>query len=1170
MSEIEFFYPDWIHAVWGVGALAILLVWIEVRRTRNGARFVSDSMQISLARTSSLAARIFSHLFLILAMSCFVLALMRPQLGYVEKKVPHLGAQVMVCLDVSKSMLAEDATPNRLERAKSELEVLLNYLKDDQVGLVAFAGSANVLCPLTTDFGYLKMLLREVTTTSVGRGGTLLENPIRKALSGFSDTNDMSKVVILLTDGEDNGSKPLDAARLAAERGIKIITIGMGLETGTRIEMTDPQTGLKSYVRDSSGRDVVSKLDSDMLKKIASATGGAFVPARVGSLDVESIHRDLIQPLTRANGETSHTIKNEVYQWPLVAGLLMMTLSILASNPLAFSNKSFGEWLLSHSKAHLIPFVVLVSLGSNAMAQQTKQPFAPANGQSQKSLEPSENGLGGEFSSRGGQEIIPDDPIECYNLSVDLLQTNTSFAEELLEEARKKAGDNANLRFCSAFNLGWVNVNQANEHLEENPEEALKQLQAAADWFRESIRLRPRYLEARENLEIVLRRIAELNDSLNQADPLSFEKQLDQFIERQSTLVDSNRELLQRTLQIKASGARSQLEFDADLQRTYRLASVDQRLVHSDLSESIRRGSQLVEQFKKEQKGNPSSEADPQKQLRMSQLAAALVYADRAAQKLGQARSQLRLKRADRASLRASSGLDELKRARDQLRDPAEILRQIIADSQLLYQQTRALAQGKNSLAAFLGTQIELPAWLNVEYLSQFQATQLERTDELYQVLDRLSLSYPAKDTQEEPRNAQETLRAQTIEGATDSLKWALSNFRRSAAKLNDGKARQAMPEQSQAIENLKNAYEMFADLKGLLELAYGEQVQLNQDFGAARNLSGDVLQTILNQLDGRVEKNTLRISRIVNAIQSQIDELTAKQSGSAKDPTNPGEPADDQELQKLTAARELAEQTRLNSQKLKSLIRPVEDKPMASIEWDAVSQQGLVVEKQLEELRRMFFSIVEHLRETAGRQDHLNGDTDKDLQFVERQQQKTETQDPKESSPQNADVKRSRSVAKKLAPLTSRQRELANVTQQIGIELTRMADQIASQIQPGTPQEKSNQEMLQSYSDAAKLVLEGQELMDEATAEMEVEDTNGETIRIRQQGSLEKLVEALRLLNPPDQQNQDKDEQQEQNQAEKRDNPNQSIFQQMRDKEAERRKNRNRGKYQERVEKDW
>ena len=136
MSEIEFLYPDWIHAIWGAGALAILLVWIEIRRTRNGSRFVSDSMQSRLARTTSLSSRILSHLFLILAMICFGLALMRPQLGYVEKKVPHLGAQVMVCLDVSKSMLAEDATPNRLERAKSELEVLLNYLKDDQVGIV--------------------------------------------------------------------------------------------------------------------------------------------------------------------------------------------------------------------------------------------------------------------------------------------------------------------------------------------------------------------------------------------------------------------------------------------------------------------------------------------------------------------------------------------------------------------------------------------------------------------------------------------------------------------------------------------------------------------------------------------------------------------------------------------------------------------------------------------------------------------------------------------------------------------------------------------------------------------------------------------------------------------------------------------------------------------------
>ena len=164
MNDFRFANPEWSSALWGVLALGIALFWLESRRGDALARLISPLMQSRLVSKTSMLRRYSSIVLIILATTCFVVALMRPQHGLTFIKSSRVGAQIMFCVDVSKSMLAEDVAPNRLDRAKADIVDLLSFLDGDQVGLIGFAGRATVLCPMTPDYGFFKLILQNAGT----------------------------------------------------------------------------------------------------------------------------------------------------------------------------------------------------------------------------------------------------------------------------------------------------------------------------------------------------------------------------------------------------------------------------------------------------------------------------------------------------------------------------------------------------------------------------------------------------------------------------------------------------------------------------------------------------------------------------------------------------------------------------------------------------------------------------------------------------------------------------------------------------------------------------------------------------------------------------------------------------------------------------------------------
>ena len=203
----------------------------------------------------------------------FVIGLARPQIGAKLSEHEAKGAEIMICLDVSNSMLAEDYSPNRLERAKLAISRIVDRLQDDRIGLIVFAGSSFVQLPITTDYVSAKMFLNSIDTGSVPVQGTAIGDAVLTAARSFSSQSEKSRAIIVITDGENHEDDPVDAVRQVADMGIKVYTIGVGSLRGQPI----PKDG--ELMKDSEGNIVVSRLDEGTLQQMADAGGGAYVHA---------------------------------------------------------------------------------------------------------------------------------------------------------------------------------------------------------------------------------------------------------------------------------------------------------------------------------------------------------------------------------------------------------------------------------------------------------------------------------------------------------------------------------------------------------------------------------------------------------------------------------------------------------------------------------------------------------------------------------------------------------------------------------------------------------------------------------------------------------------------------------------------------------------------------
>ena len=260
-------------------------------------------------------------------------AIARPQKGYEWREVKRKGIDILFAVDTSRSMLAEDLTPNRLERARLGIIDFVSRLEGDRVGLIPFAGSAFALCPLTLDYEAFRESLNALDTDLIPRQGTDLASAIKEAERLFDENGNNHRVLVLLTDGEDLQGDVIDAAKAAAKKGMAIYTVGVGSPEGATIPI-QMRNGRTDFVRDESGKVVKTTLDESTLKKIAEETNALYVPLGRGAEGLNTIYQEKLRLVPKTErDQRMERIPLERFEWPLGAAIVLLAVGIFHRGP---------------------------------------------------------------------------------------------------------------------------------------------------------------------------------------------------------------------------------------------------------------------------------------------------------------------------------------------------------------------------------------------------------------------------------------------------------------------------------------------------------------------------------------------------------------------------------------------------------------------------------------------------------------------------------------------------------------------------------------------------------------------------------------------------------------------------------------------------------------------
>lgn len=324
----RFGHPEYFWFLLGIPlflGLYIAYKWLAKRRLK---AFGSPELVHQLMPEYSASRASWKFLLILLAYLFLVIAITDPQYGSKVEKVKRQGVELVIALDVSNSMLAEDIQPNRLSRAKRAISKLVDRLKNDRIGLLVFAGDAYVQVPVTNDFAATKMFLSAINTDIVPVQGTSIGAAIDLAIKSFSTESDLEKAIIIITDGEDHEANAITMAEAAKEQGIAVHTLGMGSPEGAPIPIRK-SNGQPVFQKDEQGKVVVSKLNQKMLQEIAAAGGGEYVLANNTTIGLNTLF-DYINQMEKKEIESRiYTDYNHQYQYPLALSILLIVIELL-------------------------------------------------------------------------------------------------------------------------------------------------------------------------------------------------------------------------------------------------------------------------------------------------------------------------------------------------------------------------------------------------------------------------------------------------------------------------------------------------------------------------------------------------------------------------------------------------------------------------------------------------------------------------------------------------------------------------------------------------------------------------------------------------------------------------------------------------------------------------
>lgn len=318
----RFANPELLYLLAVVPVAILGYIWAVVSRRRALARFGNAATVRSLMSGVSVGRNHLKFSIFILALTLVIFAVARPQFGSKLQEEKSEGVEMMIAVDVSNSMLAEDFEPSRLERTKYAIDKLFEGLNQERVGVIVFAGEAKVQLPITSDYRMAQAFAKRISTSLVGEQGTAVGKALELASLSFSSQSEQSRVMVLITDGENHEDDAVEVARRAAAQGIRIYTIGIGTPEGAPIKIGG------DYVKDEDGEMVVTKLGEQMLEEIAAVSEGAYVRATKQSIGLDEIVKSINQMEKSELSTMRYEEYNEQYQYFLAVALALLLLDV--------------------------------------------------------------------------------------------------------------------------------------------------------------------------------------------------------------------------------------------------------------------------------------------------------------------------------------------------------------------------------------------------------------------------------------------------------------------------------------------------------------------------------------------------------------------------------------------------------------------------------------------------------------------------------------------------------------------------------------------------------------------------------------------------------------------------------------------------------------------------
>jgi Ca-activated chloride channel family protein len=499
----------WFWALLIIPLLVVLWVRAEQRATLRLREFVSERLLPSLARTVDRRRRGIRFALVLLGLALALTALAQPRWGYTYEDAKRKGLDLILAVDTSRSMLSNDVLPNRLQRVKLATQDLINELQGDRVGLVAFAGRAFLQAPLTIDYDAAVEAINDLDTSTIPEGGTKISDAIDLAVLTFGKSAIGNRAVIIFTDGEELLGDAAKAAKAAADAGVRIFTIGVGTPEGSLIPIGNGQGGGNTFVKDSKGQVVKSKLDEKRLREIAESTGGFYLHLEDGPRTMKQLFADGLAKMQAGDIDARLSRRPiERYQWPLGAAMFFFAASFLMRER---KRLRAAAPRTIEAKKPLAVAALLLLAATNASFAAAPGLDAYRQNKFPEAYQEFEKTLKEHPQTHASDKIEFDAGAAAYKMK-DFGKALNSFSQALLSPDTGMQGK-------SHYNLG--NTLYQRGDTQKKDDEKLKDWTNALQHYEQSLKIAPENKEAKENLEYVKRKIEELKQKREQQPPPS-------------------------------------------------------------------------------------------------------------------------------------------------------------------------------------------------------------------------------------------------------------------------------------------------------------------------------------------------------------------------------------------------------------------------------------------------------------------------------------------------------------------------------------------------------------------------------------------------------------------------------------------------------------------------